>query len=212
VQGIADEDRLRGRDAERVERMLEDLRGRFRAPNIDRIDEDTKQGTNTGIVAHLREVSVEVGDDAELVAAGEIAKQRRILLEGRERVGAEPPRHPRGDGVVGKLERLRDAGGETVDRRLERRRRGQRADQRVVRGVEGGIEALTAHRGALVAEQAKRPLLPGKPVGVQGPAEVEQYGCSVVRGQRRVSVVEIWWRRWESNPRPETLSRRRLRR
>ena len=65
---------LQSRQDKRVERTLEDLWGRFRAPNIDRIDEHTKQGTNTGIVAHLRQVSVEVGDDAEPVAAGELAQ------------------------------------------------------------------------------------------------------------------------------------------
>src|SRR6267378_1285636 len=59
-QRIADEGRLRRGDAERVERVLEDSRGRLRASNLGRIDEHTKQWTNTGILAHLRQVSVEV--------------------------------------------------------------------------------------------------------------------------------------------------------
>src|SRR4030095_3929145 len=49
--------------------------------------------------------------------------------------------------------------------------------------------------GALCAKQPIYPLFPRKPVGVQGPAEVEQYGSSVVRDQRRISAVEVWWTR-----------------
>ena len=78
------------------------------------------------------------------------------------------------------------------------------AEQRVIGRIEGRIEAIGRQDGSLLAEQPIHPLFPRKPVGVQGPAEVEQHGSSVVRDQRGVRAVEVWWNPasfiWGSHP------------
>ena len=75
----------RGRgDVERLERALEDARIGFQAPDVGRIDEDLEEGLNTGIVAHPRQVSVEVGHDAEAIAAAERAQQGDVSRDVRQ--------------------------------------------------------------------------------------------------------------------------------
>ena len=54
-----------------------------------------------------------------------------------------------------------------------------RADEGVVGRVEDGIEASREPAGALRAPEAEEPLFPREPVGVEGAAEVEQYGRSI---------------------------------
>src|SRR5262249_59538087 len=71
---------------------------------------------------------------------------------------------------------------------------------------EGGMEAVAGNAGPLLAEQAAHPLFPGKPVGVQGSAEVEQHGSAVVRGQkqrRRELVEAVGIEPTSGNPQPQ---------
>src|SRR4029453_6019468 len=87
------------------------------------------------------------------------------------------------------------ARGQAPDGRPERGRHRQGADERVVGRIEGRIEAVGRQGGSLVAEQPIYPPFQRQPGGRQGPPKGEQYGSSVVRDQRRISAVEVWWTR-----------------
>ena len=51
---------------------------------------------------------------------------------------------------------------------------GSASDERVIGGEEGGRECLGGHIEALAPVKSMEALLPGHPVGVERPAEVEE--------------------------------------
>src|SRR5947209_11362198 len=171
---VADERRVGGREPERLERVEEDAGLRLRAADLRRVDEDAKERTNPRVLAHAREVAVEVGHDPEAGAAREARERGHVVAEVPERVVHEAPGDARGHLAIGEPEGLRHGGDETRHRRVEGGRRRDRPDERVVGRVEQGVEALPPDRDALVPEEPVHALLPGEPVGVERSAEVEQ--------------------------------------
>src|SRR6266540_7335915 len=93
-----------------------------------------------------------------------------------ERVFDEPARDARVNGLLA-AQRARDAGREAADRVAKRERRRDCSHERVVHRVEHGVEALRGHDQAFLAAEPEEARLPGEAVGVQGPAEVEQYAA-----------------------------------
>src|SRR5262245_10907595 len=191
-QRITHEGGRRRGDSESRERTLENARIGLRAPDLGRIDEDLKEGLNTGIVAYTRQVSVEVGHDTESIAAGQLAQQGDVPGDIRQRIVNKSSGHGSVDRVVGQPERLGHPRGEARDGLLERGRRWDGTDQRVIGLIEGGVEALPSHRGAGLEEQAVHALLPGEPVGIQRSPEVEQHRSRLVRDQESVPILTMY--------------------
>ncbi len=172
-QGVPDEDRFPGGRTERLERRAEDPGVGLHRPDDGRVRNRGDDGSEPRLVEHVREVSIEVRDDAETVRAGEPGEERAARGERRLRFRQEPLSGPARDGGVepqppphALRHPFHDAGERQVCR--------HRADQDVAARVERRVEPDRWDGGALRGEARREPLLPGDAVGVERSAEVEE--------------------------------------
>jgi hypothetical protein len=127
------------------------------------------------------EVAVEIRDDSEAVAPVELREHSGAAGEMGAGGGQEARRHA----IRGRrpAEPLGDPRRQARDRVAEGEVPRNRADERVVRGVEGAIEIVG--RGLLL-EEAPESLLPRDAVRVERPPEVEEQRAHPVSAHERI--------------------------
>src|SRR2546422_11207217 len=101
---VADERRVGGPEPERLERVEEDAGLRLRAADLGRVDEDAEERADPRVLAHAREVAVEVGHDPEAGPAREAREQGRVVARGPQRVVGGAPGRARGPPPTGEPE------------------------------------------------------------------------------------------------------------
>ena len=117
---------------------------------------------------------------------------------------------PKASSVVGRPERAYEASAQSLFKAPP---------------VEWVAERMSALQPVLEAEATGSALVLRRVLGpIRLVPVVPEVGRSYYQAETALQVLELigapeggsnwlsWWRRWESNPRPETLSRRRLRR